>query len=334
MNLRIVQPNPGPEPDDRQTSLDTAKASLQMQARAIAELAGRLDENFQAALELIVNCTGRVILCGIGKSGHVARKVAATFSCSGTKSFFLHAGEAAHGDLGAVAPADVALLVSNSGETREVVRLIPFLRETGVPIIALVGNRESTIARNSDCLLDVAVEREACPLDLTPTTSTLAALAMGDALAMAVMRERAFSRVDFGRYHPGGALGRNLEVRVRDVMRRHPLPTCQRGSKIREILTRMSNGHLGLIVVTDEHSAPVGLLTDGDLRRALARHDNLLELPVHCVMNEEPVSVHEGTNVRDARERMLKLRLKALLVVDAQGKLTGVLEEAADPTFE
>ena len=333
-NLRIVPPNRRPEPDERNSSLDAAKASLLIQARAISNLAWRVDENFQTAIELVIGCEGRLVLCGIGKSGHVARKLSATFSCSGTQSFFLHAGEAAHGDLGAVGRSDVAILISNSGETREVVRLIPFLREMGIPIISLVGNSESSMARNSDCVLDISVEREACPLDLTPTTSTLAAMAMGDALAMALMRLRGVSTTDFKRYHPGGSLGRNLGGRVRDFMRRHLLPTCVPGASVRDILPQMSNGHLGLIVITDEKASPLGLLTDGDLRRALQRHDNLLDLPVRCIMNTEPVTVHEGAKLSDARERMHKLRLEVLLVVDSDGKLTGVLEDAADQKFE
>ncbi len=333
-NLRIVQPNRWPEADEEDSSLDAAKASLTAQSRVIAELASRVDDNFRWAADLISRCEGRVVTCGIGKSGHVARKLAATFSCSGTKSYFLHAGEAAHGDLGTVGKTDIALLISNSGETPEVVRLMPFLREMGIAVISLVGNRDSTIARNSDCVLDVSIEHEACPLDLTPTTSTLAAMAMGDALAMAVMRHRGVSKADFRRYHPGGSLGRNLGGMVRDAMRRHRLPTCLPSATVREILQRMSSGHLGLVVVTNESSNVLGLLTDSDLRRALQRHEDIQSVPVFRIMNEEPVAVHENFLLRDARERMRRLRLKALLVVDSDNKLIGVLEEAVDQKFE
>jgi arabinose-5-phosphate isomerase len=333
-NLRIVQPNRWPEADEENSSIEVAKASITMQAKAIADLVFRVDENFGAAVELISRCEGRLVVCGIGKSGHVARKLAATFSCSGTKSYFLHAGEAAHGDLGAIAKTDIAVLISNSGETYEVVRLIPFLREMGVPIISLVGNRDSTIARNSDCALDVAIEREVCPLDLTPTTSTLAAMAMGDALAMAVMRQRDFSKADFRRYHPAGSLGRHLGGKVRDAMRRHLLPTCPPSATVRDILAKMSSGHLGLVVVIGDSSNPIGLLTDSDLRRALQRYEDVLAVPVHSIMNKEPVTVHESALLRDAREKMHRLRLKALLVVDSEDKLIGVLEEAIDQKFE
>jgi len=333
-NLRIVQPNRRPEPDERSGTLDVARAALVAQSNAIANLAQRLDENFQVAVELIFNCEGRLVICGIGKSGHIGKKLAATFSCSGTKSYFLHAGEAAHGDLGSIGRRDVVILISNSGETQEVVRLIPFLHEMCVPIIALVGQRESTVGHNSDCILDASVEKEVCPLELTPTTSTLAALAMGDTLAMAVMQRRSISKSDFRRNHPGGSLGRNLGGRVRDVMRRHPLPTCPANCSVRDTLERMSGGHLGLIVVTDGNSVPVGLLTDGDLRRALQRYENVLSMPVRSIMNKEPVTVQENGYVREARERMHKLRLQALLVVDSEGKLTGVLEYTAEQEFE
>ena len=329
-NLRVLQPSKRSEPDSRDAILSAARAALVAQSRAIAELAGRLDTDFQVAVDLIVHCRGRLVVCGIGKSGHVGKKLAATFCCSGTPSIFLHAAEAAHGDLGAVANSDVVMLVSNSGETEEVVRLIPFLRELGVSIIALVGDRNSSIARNSDCALDVSVEKESCPFDLVPTTSTLAALAMGDAIAIAVMHQRGFSRDGFRRYHPGGSLGRNLSGCVRDVMQRHPLPTCLPNCAVGDALGNMTNSHLGLIVVVDDSMAPIGLLTDGDLRRALQRHGNLLSLPVSSVMTTGPVVIQETARTRDARERMHRLGLRALLVVDSEGKLTGVAEYLGD----
>lgn len=333
-NLRVLQPSKRSEPDFRETLLVEARAALNAQSQAIADLAGRLDAEFQVAVDLVAGCQGRLVVCGIGKSGHVGRKLAATFSCSGTLSVFLHAGEAAHGDLGAVGASDVVMLVSNSGETEEVVRLIPFLRELGVSIIALVGDVNSSIAKHSDCVLDVSVERETCPFDLVPTTSTLVALAMGDALAMSVMRQRGFSRNGLRRYHPGGSLGRNLSGCVRDVMQRHPLPTCSPDCAVGDVLRNMSDGHLGLIVVVDSSMAPIGLLTDGDLRRALQRHEELLSLPVSMVMTTGPVTIQESARARDARERMHRLGLRALVVVDSEGKLTGVAEYLGDHAFE
>ena len=333
-NLRIVQPDRRAEPNSRDTIVDAARAALVVQSRAIANLANRLDGDFQVAVDLISRCDGRLITCGIGKSGHIGKKLAATFSCSGRPSIFLHASEAAHGDLGAVRDNDVIMLISNSGETEEVVRLIPFLRELGVSIIALVGDRNSSIAKNSDCILDASVEGESCPLDIVPTTSTLAALAMGDAVAMSVMRRNGFSIDDFRRFHPGGALGRNRSGHVRDFMQRHPLPTCSPDCLVGEVLQKMTNGQLGLIVVINESLAPVGILTDGDLRRSLQRHENLLTLPVSAVMNTEPVTILETARSRDARERMHRMGLKALLVVDSDGKLTGVAENSGDQTFE
>ncbi len=203
-NLRIVQSDTRPDSNLDDEILDSARVDLLAQSRAIAALSERVDVNFQSCIERVAQCKGRLIFCGIGKSGHIGKKLAATFSCSGTPSVFLHAGEAAHGDLGMVSPLDLVLLISNSGETEEVLRLIPFLREMGVEIIALVGNRNSSIARGADLMLDVSIERESCPHDLVPTTSSLAALAMGDALAIAVMRTRRFSRIDFPEISPRG----------------------------------------------------------------------------------------------------------------------------------
>lgn len=333
-NLRIVQSGIRPESDFDDEILDSARVGLLAQSRAIAALSQRVDVNFQNCIERVSQCKGRLIFCGIGKSGHIGKKLAATFSCSGTPSAFLHAGEAAHGDLGMVSPFDLIVLISNSGETEEVLRLIPFLREMGVEIIALVGNRSSSIARGADLVLDVSIERESCPYDLVPTTSSLAALAMGDALAMAVMRARRFSRIDFRKYHPGGSLGQKLAGKVRDVMQRHPLPTCSPNCSVREMIRRMSNGHCGLIVVIDDSNTPIGLVTDGDLRRALQRHAELLSLPVSDIMTAKPVTIHEETCIRDARERMHRLRLKALVVVDSEERLTGVVEIFGDQPID
>jgi arabinose-5-phosphate isomerase len=293
-----------------------------------------VDDNFCSAIQLIVQCKGRLIICGIGKSGHIGKKLAATFSSSGTPSYFLHAGEAAHGDLGMVGCADIVMLISNSGETDEVVRLIPFLKEISVSIVALVGNMKSSVAHVSDCVLDISVERESCPHDIVPTTSSLATLAMGDALAMAVMRTRQFSKGDFGRFHPGGALGRQLNGRVHDVMQRQPLPTCSPQCSLGEMLNRMSNGDCGLIIVTDDANTPIGLVTDGDLRRALQRHANLLEQKASDIMTVNPVTIQESASTREAKARMHRLRLKALLVVDLDGKLTGVIEIFGENSIE
>ena len=300
------------------------------QSRAIAALAERVGNGFRTAVELISRCEGRLIICGIGKSGHIGKKLAATFSCSGTPSFFLHAGEAAHGDLGMVGQWDVVILISNSGETEEVVRLIPFLREMDLDIISLVGNPESSVARCSDCTLDVSVERESCPHDLVPTTSTLVTMAVGDALAVAVMRARRFTKGDFRKYHPGGSLGRKACSRVRDVMQQQPLPTCSPACPVGEMLQHMSQGRCGMIIVTDDSNGPIGLVTDGDLRRALQRHANLLTLPVSEIMTAKPVTIHEFASAHDARERMHRLHLKALVVVDAEGKLAGIVEIFGD----
>ena len=333
-NLRVVQSDRRSESNSLNAVLDAARLEFVAQSRAVASLADRVDDDFCSAIQLIIQRKGRLIICGIGKSGHIGKKLAATFSCSGTPSFFLHAGEAAHGDLGMVGCADVVMLISNSGETDELVCLIPFLKEINVSIVALVGNLKSSVARVSDCVLDISVEREACPHDLVPTTSSLAALAMGDALAMAVMRTRQFSKGDFGRFHPGGSLGRQLNGQVHDVMQRQPLPTCSPQCSIGEMLNRMSNGHCGLVIVIDEANTPIGLVTDGDLRRALQLHANLTEQKARDVMTMNPVTIQETSSTREARARMHRLRLKALLVVNLDGKLTGIIEIFGDHSID
>jgi len=333
-NLRIVQSDDRADSNLDDEILDSARVELLAQSKAIAALSLRIDVNFQNCIERVSQCRGRLVFCGIGKSGHIGKKLAATFSCSGSPSVFLHAGEAAHGDLGMVGPDDLVLLISNSGETEEVLRLVPLLREIGVEIIALVGNRSSSVARGADLILDVSIERESCPHDLVPTTSSLAALAMGDALAMAVMRTRRFSKIDFRKYHPGGSLGQKLAAKVRDVMQRQPLPTCSSACSVGEMLQRMSNGHCGLIIAIDGSKTPVGLVTDGDLRRALQRHTDLLSLTVHEIMTAKPVTIHEDASLRDARERMHRLRLKALVVVDSEERLTGVIEIFGDQPID
>jgi arabinose-5-phosphate isomerase len=325
-NLRVVTTKTKPATDPLEGVLSAVRESLVTQAEAVAKLATRIGDDFLTALHLIVACKGRLIVCGIGKSGLIGRKVAATFACSGTPSFFLHPAEAAHGDLGMITGQDVMLLISNSGETGEIVRLLPFLQEQNIPLISLVGRADSTMARASDAVLDISADREACPHNLVPTTSAMTTLGMGDALAMAAMRVREFSPDDFGRFHPGGTLGRRLNSRVRDIMQSNPLPLVLESTPVSEMLMSMTGGRCGLVVVTNEQRQLRGIVTDGDLRRALQSNKDLLNRKVSDIMTTQPVAIHDSALVRDADERMRRLRIKALVVVNDDNQVCGIVE--------
>jgi arabinose-5-phosphate isomerase len=306
--------------------LAQARAVLELEAAAIFGLAGRLDDGICRAADLILDCAGRVIVTGVGKSGHIARKIAATLSSAGTPSVFLHAGEAAHGDLGVAARGDVLLLLSNSGEVAELKRIVPTLRELGLPVIALVGRRESTLARWADVVLETAVAREACPHNLVPTASAIAALALGDALAMIIMLARGFTAEDFARLHPGGHLGRGLGCRVRDCMLQTDLPFVSREQSVGDSLVTMTRGRCGLAIVVDERHSLLGVVTDGDLRRALQQGRDLRHLPISEIMTSDPVTIDENAPLHEAQTRMQQLKLQALIVLDAQRTVSGVIQ--------
>ena len=325
-NLRVVTTKAKVASNPLESVLGAVRESLVTQAEAVAKLATRVDEGFLQALGLIVGCKGRLIVCGIGKSGLIGRKIAATFACSGTPSFFLHPAEAAHGDLGMITSQDVLLLISNSGETQEIVRLLPFLQEQNVPLIALVGRPASSMGRAADAVIDVSVDREACPHNLVPTTSAMTTLAMGDALAMAAMRVREFSADDFGRFHPGGSLGRKINSRVRDIMQTNPLPLVLETTPVSEMLMAMTGGRCGVVVVVNENRHLRGIVTDGDLRRALQLHKNLLQHTVADIMTTQPVTIHESASVHEADERMRRLRIKALVVINDDNQVCGIAE--------
>lgn len=305
--------------------VEEARRGLLQQSDAVAKLSERVDGNYEAALDVLASCRGRIVVCGIGKSGLIGRKLAATFACTGSPSSFLHPAEALHGDLGMLTRDDVVLFVCYSGETLEVVRLLPYLESVEVKSIALVGVLESTLGRFADVALDVSVEREACPLNLAPTTSALASLAMGDSLALSLMRMRGFSPEDFARFHPGGALGRRF-TRVSDVMHKDELPFVLPGTTVGEALLVMSYGRMGIAIVVTECDQLCGIVTDGDLRRALSKRDNLLELPISEIMTATPVTISQDAPVSEADERMQLLRLKALIVLNGEGRVTGVIE--------
>jgi arabinose-5-phosphate isomerase len=311
---------------DPQQLLGTARRTLDIEARAIAQLATRLGPGFAAACALCLACRGRVVVTGLGKSGHVGGKIAATLASTGTPAFFLHAGEANHGDLGMIAREDVVLAISNSGETPEIVALLPQLRRLGVPLIALTGAARSTLAREAQVNIDVSVAEEACPHNLTPTASTTATLAMGDALAIALLEARGFSTEDFARSHPGGSLGRKLLLRVADLMHSGAaLPQVRADTMLSGGLLEMTHKKLGLTAVVDASQRLLGVFTDGDLRRALERQLDPHVTPMSAVMTATPRTIDSQALAAEAAHRMEVHGITALLVVDAQGQLVGAV---------
>ncbi|MDZ7853407.1 MAG: KpsF/GutQ family sugar-phosphate isomerase [Halomonas sp.] len=305
---------------------DSARRTLELEQQAIAALAGRLDDAFDRACELILACRGRVVVTGMGKSGHVAGKIAATLASTGTPSFFVHPGEASHGDLGMITPGDVVLALSNSGETAEVTALLPLLKRMGAPLISMTGRPGSTLARHAEAHLDAGVEREACPLDLAPTSSTTAALALGDALAVALLESRGFTAEDFALSHPGGSLGKRLLLRVSDLMHQgRRLPRVALGSPLRDALLEITRQGLGFTCVVDTENYMVGVYTDGDLRRTLDQHSDLSGLLVDDVMTRPGKRVAPDTLAAEAVRIMEDNRISALAVVDADGHPIGAL---------
>ena len=314
-------------PIDATRSLALARNVLETEARAINALTARLGDSFVAAVSLILGCTGRVVVSGIGKSGHVARKLAATLASTGTPAFFVHPAEAGHGDFGMIAPDDVVIMLSNSGETEELLLLIPHLKREGVAMIALTGDAKSSLARATDVHLDAAVDAEACPLGLAPTASTTAALALGDALALALLDARGFSIDDFARSHPGGALGRRLLTRVSDVMRTgDAVPTVRPSATIADAIVEMSGKGMGMTIVADDAHAVVGIFTDGDLRRFIGQGQPDLKRTVVDAMTRSPRTIEPDRLAVDCVPAMeTPPRVTQLVVVDAAGVLAGAV---------
>ena len=306
--------------------LELGRVALRIEADAVATLASRLDEHFARACRLLLACRGRVVVSGIGKSGHVARKIAATFASTGTPAFFLHPAEASHGDVGMITREDTLLALSNSGETDEILLLVPILKRMGVPLVAMTGNPGSTLARAADVHLDVSVPAEACPLNLAPTASTTASLAMGDALAVALLRLHGFTEEDFARSHPGGSLGRKLLLHVADVMHTGAeIPRVGPASSVSEGLLEMSRKGLGLTGVVSADDRLLGVFTDGDLRRALDRRLDVHATPMSEVMTQNPRTIGPRELAAEAVLLMEQHRITALLVVDAEQRVLGAL---------
>ncbi len=305
--------------------IEIAKSVFVIEARAITQLGDKLDNSFIAAVQQILASKGRVIVCGMGKSGIIGKKIAATMASTGTPSFFMHPGEAYHGDLGMVTPDDVFVAISNSGETDEVVKLIPFLRNNGNYLIALTGNHLSTLARAANSHLDVGVQEEACPLQLAPTSSTTATLAMGDALAVTLMKARDFKPENFARFHPGGSLGRRLLSRVEDEMVKVSLPLVRENAQVLDVIHAMTRGSLGLAIV--ELASGWGVVTDGDIRRAIERHGaDVFDKCAADFMSINPAMVPVGTRVEDALMLMDNRRITSLLIFEDK-KVVGVFKK-------
>jgi len=305
--------------------LDTARSVITLEAEALEALRDRLDENFDCAVEQVVACSGRTVIVGMGKSGQICRKLAATLSSTGTAALFLHAAEAAHGDLGMLARGDVCIAVSNSGTTEEVVMLLPSIKRLGLPLIAMTGNTGSPLAEAADVVLDVGVAREACPMNLAPTASTAATLAMGDALAVAVLEAKGFTERDFAVLHPGGALGRQL-LRVSEVMHSaSTVPLVGSGSSLEDGLCVMTEGGLGTVGVIDESGCLVGVITDGDLRRAVMQHKDLDGLAVEQAMTTSPKTVRAQSLAAEALALMERHTITSLFILDTDGKPRGII---------
>lgn len=310
---------------DREGALALAREVLALESQAVAALATRIDDDFLRAVTLLLDCRGRAVVSGVGKSGHIGRKLAATLASTGTPALFVHAAEAAHGDLGMITHNDVLIALSYSGEAAELLTILPVIKREGTPLIALTGNPASSLARHADVHLNVQVEKEACPLNLAPTASTTATLAMGDALAIACLDARGFGAADFARSHPGGALGRRLLTRVADIMRTgEALPTVPLSASVLEAVAEISRKRLGMTAVLDERGAVAGIFTEGDLRRLIERVGDVRSVALRDVITAGPLSVPSSMLAAEAA-RILDASLRNQLLVIDDGKLVGAL---------
>ncbi|SPT69103.1 Arabinose 5-phosphate isomerase KdsD [Anaerobiospirillum thomasii] len=306
-----------------QKCIEAGRRVLQEEAQALLNLKDSIDDNFVNACKILLACKGKVVLTGVGKSGHIASKIASTLASTGTQSFFVQAGEAAHGDLGMIGTEDVVIATSHSGEGSELKVMIPILKRRQIPLIAITGNVKSSLAQASDVCLSAHVEKEACPLNLAPTSSSTAELAIGDALAVALIEARGFTERDFALYHPGGALGRKLLVRCGDIMHKgKDLPIIKTGTSIQDTLIEMTQKRLGMVCVVDEQGYAVGVYTDGDVRRTLEKNISIKD-SIDTIMTNSFASVHEQTLAADALAQMQNKKILAMLVIDDSKKPIG-----------
>lgn len=322
-------------PNNKLTDTDTitkvptlvlAHQVLQLEANEIVALSQRLDDRFISAVSLILQCQGRVVVSGMGKSGHIGGKIASTFASTGTPAFFMHPAEASHGDLGMIMAGDIVIALSNSGESDEILAIIPPLKRLGARIIAITGNDHSSLAKAADIHLSASVSKEACPLGLAPTSSTTVTLALGDALALCVLDQREFTAEDFARSHPGGSLGRRLLIHVSDVMRTGDrIPKVHAEAKLTEGLLEMSRKGLGLTAIVGPDNKPIGIFTDGDLRRAFEQQVNVASSLIIDVMHPNPLTIHQDSLAIEAVEMMEQRKVNGLLVTNSEGDLVGAL---------
>ena len=311
---------------DPAQALALAHTTFEIEAAAVLGLKSRVGPEFARAVQLVLNCKGRVVVMGMGKSGHIGRKIAATLASTGTPAMFVHPAEASHGDLGMITGADVLFAISNSGEVQELTSILPVVKRLGVPLLAMSGARQSTLARHADIVLDSGVEKEACPLNLAPTASTTAQLALGDALAVALLDARGFKEADFARSHPGGALGRKLLTHVSDVMRSgDAVPAVGRHTSFTELMREMSNKGLGAAAVVDDHRRVLGIFTDGDLRRLVEKGVDLRASTAEEVMHPGPRTLRSNALAVEAVTLMEQYRITSVLVVDGNDVLCGAL---------
>ena len=307
-------------------SLDEGRRVLEIEARAVQALVQRLDESFTKAVDLLVQCKGKVVVSGMGKSGHIGQKIAATFASTGTSSFFLHPAEGVHGDLGMLARRDALVAISNSGETQELLQLLPYVKRSGIPIIGLTGRMNSTLAKNADVALDVSVDEEACPMGLAPTASTTATLALGDALAVALLQKREFKEEDFARFHPGGTLGRRLLVKVKDLMHADAdVPVVEASVGGMAAMLEMTAKKLGMTTVVDHEGALVGVITDGDLRRCIQRGTDLVKMTARELASQNPKTIGPDELAATAVEFMERFSITTLVVTEDGRTVRGVI---------
>ncbi len=311
---------------DPAQALRLARETFDIEAAAVAGLKLRVGDSFAAAVQLLLQCRGRVVVMGMGKSGHIGRKVAATLASTGTPAMFVHPAEASHGDLGMIKPVDVVLAISNSGESEELTSILPVLKRQGVPLVAITGGLQSTLAQHADLVLDAGVEKEACPLNLAPTASTTAQLALGDALAVALLDARGFRAEDFARSHPGGSLGRKLLTHLADVMRTgDAVPCVGPDAPFGELMREMSAKGLGASAIADADGTVLGIFTDGDLRRLIEKGLDLRAMRARDVMSAQPRTIRRDVLAVEAAELMEQHRITSVLVVDEAGRLAGAV---------
>ncbi|MGR9089199.1 MAG: KpsF/GutQ family sugar-phosphate isomerase [Gammaproteobacteria bacterium] len=322
----MSSPDPSFSDGDIERLLGVARAVIDIEARAVAQLVDQIDAAFGLAVTIMLGCKGRIVVLGMGKSGHIGGKIAATLASTGSPAFFVHPGEASHGDMGMITPEDVVVALSNSGETNELVILIPLIRRLGVPLIAMTGNAGSSLAKQATVHIDVGVAEEACPLGLAPTSSTTAALAMGDALAIAMLEARGFTEEDFARSHPGGALGRRLLLKIGGLIHTgDEMPTVTPTAAIGDALVEMTRKGLGMTAVIDVAGHVKGIFTDGDLRRVIDQRIDINTTPIENVMTRDCTTADADILAADALRIMQERKINALLVVDHEQRLSGVL---------